>query len=291
RLALILGRDIMTRSFENSIPVEGLCDKDQDVWCLDSKQLFTTDWNILKCLVQEKRNPSTTELKAAGESCIVRMAVLFRPNASAEGHIKVTDYCVCKEGLQPEDTTSTYCGTPNYLAPEVVRGEDYSFAVDWWALGVLMYEMMIGESPFHLDESSENSDQNSHNNLLYVILERDLLIPRCLSLKAASVLESFLNRDPKEQLCGHPNRGFADVQEHPFFQNVNWHLMEQKQVVPPFKPNISGEFGLDNFDPQFTNEPVQLTPENNNILTKIDGYEVAGFEYINRLSVYEEEWV
>ncbi|XP_021103951.1 protein kinase C iota type-like [Heterocephalus glaber] len=186
----------------------------------------------------------------------------------SEGHIKLTDYCLCKEGLQPEDTTSTFCGTPNYLAPEIARGEDYGFGVDWWSLRVLMYEM-IGKSPFHLDESSDNSDQNSNNNLLQVILERDILIPRCLSVKAASVLEGVLNRDPKEQLGCDPHRGFPDVQEHPFFQNVDWDMMEQKQVVPPFKPNISDQFGLDNFDPEFTNEPVWLTSVDNDIVRKV----------------------
>uniref|UniRef100_A0A8D2D1U3 protein kinase C n=1 Tax=Sciurus vulgaris TaxID=55149 RepID=A0A8D2D1U3_SCIVU len=66
----------------------------------------------------------------------------------SEGHIKLTDYGMCKEGLWPGDTTSTFCGTPNYIAPEILRGEDYGFSVDWWALGVLMFEMMAGRSPF-----------------------------------------------------------------------------------------------------------------------------------------------
>ncbi|KFO32280.1 Protein kinase C iota type [Fukomys damarensis] len=190
----------------------------------------------------------------------------------SEEHIKLTDYCICKEGLQLGDTTSTFCGTPSYLAPEIIRGEDYGFGVDWGTLGVLMFEMIVGESPFHLVESSDNPYENSIDYLLQVILERDIFIPHCLSLKAARVLYSFLNRDPKEQLGCQPRRGFADVQMHPFFRNVNWEMMEQKEVVPPFRPDISGGFGLDNFDAQFTNEPVWLTPVDNDIARKIDGY-------------------
>lgn len=76
-----------------------------------------------------------------------------------EGHIKLTDYGMCKEGIRPGDTTSTFCGTPNYIAPEILRGEDYGFSVDWWALGVLLYEMLAGRSPFDIAGASENPDQ------------------------------------------------------------------------------------------------------------------------------------
>uniref|UniRef100_A0A8D2JKC7 protein kinase C n=1 Tax=Sciurus vulgaris TaxID=55149 RepID=A0A8D2JKC7_SCIVU len=209
----------------------------------------------------------------------------------SEGHIKLTDYGMCKEGLWPGDTTSTFCGTPNYIAPEILRGEDYGFSVDWWALGVLMFEMMAGRSPFDNVGSSDNPDQNTEDYLFQVILEKQIRIPRSLSVKAASVLKSFLNKDPKERLGCHPQTGFADIQGHPFFRNVDWDMMEQKQVVPPFKPNISGEFGLDNFDSQFTNEPVQLTPDDDDIVRKIDQSEFEGFEYINPLLMSAEECV
>ncbi|XP_020490875.1 protein kinase C iota type [Labrus bergylta] len=209
----------------------------------------------------------------------------------SEGHIKLTDYGMCKEGLRPGDTTSTFCGTPNYIAPEILRGEDYGFSVDWWALGVLMFEMMAGRSPFDIVGSSDNPDQNTEDYLFQVILEKQIRIPRSLSVKAASVLKGFLNKDPKERLGCHPQTGFADIMGHPFFRNVDWELLEQKQVVPPFKPNISGEFGLDNFDAQFTNEPIQLTPDDDDVVKKIDQSEFEGFEYINPLLMSAEECV
>ncbi|XP_077146678.1 protein kinase C iota type [Ranitomeya variabilis] len=209
----------------------------------------------------------------------------------SEGHIKLTDYGMCKEGLRPGDTTSTFCGTPNYIAPEILRGEDYGFSVDWWALGVLMFEMMAGRSPFDIVGSTDNPDQNTEDFLFQVILEKQIRIPRSLSVKAASVLKSFLNKEPKDRLGCHPQTGFADIQGHQFFRNVDWDLMEQKQVVPPFKPNICGEFGLDNFDVQFTNEPVQLTPDDEDVVRKIDQSEFEGFEYINPLLMSAEECV
>uniref|UniRef100_A0A3Q3AD48 Protein kinase C, zeta n=1 Tax=Kryptolebias marmoratus TaxID=37003 RepID=A0A3Q3AD48_KRYMA len=109
-----------------------------------------------------------------------------------DGHIKLTDYGMCKEGIRPGDTTSTFCGTPNYIAPEILRGEDYGFSVDWWALGVLMFEMMAGRSPF--DIITDNPDMNTEEYLFQVILEKPIRIPRSLSVKAASVLKGFLNK-------------------------------------------------------------------------------------------------
>ncbi|XP_051493223.1 protein kinase C zeta type isoform X2 [Apus apus] len=167
----------------------------------------------------------------------------------AEGHIKLTDYGMCKEGLGPGDTTSTFCGTPNYIAPEILRGEEY------------------------------------------VILEKPIRIPRFLSVKASHVLKGFLNKDPKERLGCQPQTGFADIKSHTFFRSIDWDLLEKKQTTPPFQPQITDDYGLDNFDTQFTSEPVQLTPDDEDIIKRIDQSEFEGFEYINPLLLSTEETV
>uniref|UniRef100_A0A4W3H0D6 protein kinase C n=1 Tax=Callorhinchus milii TaxID=7868 RepID=A0A4W3H0D6_CALMI len=207
----------------------------------------------------------------------------------SDGHIKLTDYGMCKEGLGPGDTTSTFCGTPNYIAPEILRGEEYGFSVDWWALGVLMFEMMAGRSPF--DIITDNPDMNTEDYLFQVILEKPIRIPRSLSVKAASVLKGFLNKDPKERLGCHLQTGFADIQSHTFFRSIDWDLLEKKQVTPHFKPQITDDYGLENFDTQFTSEPVQLTPDDEDVIKRIDQSEFEGFEYINPLLVSSEESV
>ncbi|KOB70629.1 Protein kinase C, partial [Operophtera brumata] len=232
-----------------------------------------------------------------------------------EGHIKLTDYGMCKEGVRPGDTTSTFCGTPNYIAPEILRGEEYGFSVDWWALGVLTYEMLAGRSPFDIAQAADNPDQNTEDYLFQVILEKTIRIPRSLSVKAASVLKGFLNKSPAERLgCGehafmdivnHPffksiewemaasvlkgflnkspaerlgcgEHAFMDIVNHPFFKSIEWEMLEQKQVVPPFKPRLEGERDLANFPPD-------------TVIADIDQSEFEGFEYVNPLLMSLED--
>lgn len=140
--------------------------------------------------------------------------------------MKLTDYGMCKEGVREGDTTATFCGTPNYIAPEILRGEDYGFSVDWWALGVLLYEMLAGRSPFDIAGASENPDQNTEDYLFQVILQKTIRIPRSLSVKASSVLKGFLSKDPAERLgCGRGPAAFQDIVEHPFFKAIDWEMV------------------------------------------------------------------
>ena len=210
----------------------------------------------------------------------------------ADGHIKLTDYGMCKEGLdfKRDERTSTFCGTPNYLAPEMLRNHDYNFSVDWWALGVLMFEMMAGRSPFEIVGSAENPDLNTEDRLFQVILEQPIRIPRSLTVRAKNVLEGFLNKDPRNRLgCRYDpvlgcRAGFQDICLHPFFHPaIDWQRLESKQIVPPYKPIITEEKDLSHFDPQFTNEDVVLTPEDEQTLARIQQSEFEGFEYVNPL--------
>ncbi|XP_034650564.1 atypical protein kinase C isoform X3 [Drosophila subobscura] len=210
-----------------------------------------------------------------------------------EGHIKLTDYGMCKEGIRSGDTTSTFCGTPNYIAPEILRGEDYGFSVDWWALGVLLYEMLAGRSPFDLAGASENPDQNTEDYLFQVILEKTIRIPRSLSVRAASVLKGFLNKNPADRLGCHRESAFMDIVSHPFFKNMDWELIAQKEVQPPYIPNLDpgDPYVTTNFDAQFTREPPELTPDDPHVIDNIDQSEFEGFEYVNPLLMSLEDCV
>jgi len=208
-----------------------------------------------------------------------------------EGHIKLTDYGMCKEGIRTGDTTATFCGTPNYIAPEILRGEDYSFSVDWWALGVLLYEMLAGRSPFDVVGATDNPDQNTEDYLFQVILEKTIRIPRSLSVKAGSILKGFLSKNPAERLGCHKETGFMEIMTHPFFKTIEWEALEQKQIPPPYRPRLESERDLANFPPEFTDEPVRLTPDDTSLIDKIDQSEFDGFEYINPLLMSAEDVV
>lgn len=208
-----------------------------------------------------------------------------------EGHIKLTDYGMCKEGMLVGDTTSTFCGTPNYIAPEILRCEEYNFSVDYWALGVLLFEMLAGRSPFDIISITDNPDQNTEDFLFQCILEKTIRIPRNISVRAQSVLKGFLNKDPKERLGCQHDTGFTDIKEHLFFKVIDWEALEKRQVTPPYRPRIDSDRDLDHFDPTFTNEPVELTPDDPSAIAQIDQSEFEGFEYVNPLLMSLEDCV
>ena len=204
-----------------------------------------------------------------------------------EGHIKLTDYGMCKEGLKKGEQTSTFCGTPNYIAPEMLRGENYDFSIDWWALGVLCFEMMAGRSPFEINENpSENPDLNTEDHLFQIILEKPIRIPRSLSVKATSVLKGFLQKMPADRLGSAD--GLREIKQHLFFKTIDWQLLEQRLIQPPYKPQIQSERDLTNIDELFTKEEVRLTPDSPQTLARLQQNEFEGFEYINPLILSEE---
>eukprot|EP00116_Pleurobrachia_bachei_P003265 sb/3463527/ len=208
-----------------------------------------------------------------------------------EGHIKLTDYGMCKECTPDVQSTSTFCGTPNYIAPEVLKNEEYSYGVDWWALGVLMYEMLLGRSPFNVNTEEYETPEEAENLLFQYILNKAIRIPRWLSIKAGTVLRALLKRDPEERLACNPETGWQSLKSHPFFSDLDWDLLENRQIRPPFIPKLTSESDLTNFDNVFTDEEVQLTPEDPTELVAIDQTEFEGFEYINPLLLNKEDAV
>uniref|UniRef100_A0A8C2L5Q1 protein kinase C n=1 Tax=Cyprinus carpio TaxID=7962 RepID=A0A8C2L5Q1_CYPCA len=188
-----------------------------------------------------------------------------------EGFVKIADFGLCKEGMGYRDKTSTFCGTPEFLAPEVLTETSYTRAVDWWGLGVLIFEMLVGESPFPGDDEEEVFDSIVNDEVRY---------PRFLSTEAISVMRRLLRRNPERRL-GAGERDAEDVKKHLFFRNIDWDGLLAKKVKPPFVPTIQSSSDVSNFDDEFTSEaPVLTPPREPRPLTQDEQDLFADFDYI-----------
>ncbi|XP_030629066.1 protein kinase C epsilon type [Chanos chanos] len=189
----------------------------------------------------------------------------------AEGHCKLADFGMCKEGILNGVTTTTFCGTPDYIAPEILQELEYGPSVDWWALGVLMYEMLAGQPPFEAD---------NEDDLFESILHDDVLYPVWLSKEAVSILKAFMTKSPNKRLGCVLSQGLEEaIKVHPFFREIDWVLLEQRKIKPPFKPRIKTKRDVNNFDQDFTREDPVLTPVDEAIIKQINQDEFKGFSY------------
>uniref|UniRef100_A0A2A4K9Z0 Ribosomal protein S6 kinase n=1 Tax=Heliothis virescens TaxID=7102 RepID=A0A2A4K9Z0_HELVI len=159
----------------------------------------------------------------------------------ADGHIALTDFGLSK--LPPtSDKAYSFCGTVEYMAPEVVNRRGHTFAADWWSFGVLMFEMLTGNLPFHGSTRHETMTQ---------ILKAKLGMPSNLSEEAQSLLRALFKRNPQNRLGAGPN-GIEDIKNHEFFANIEWDALYRKEVVPPFRPAVSRADDAFYFDSEFT---------------------------------------
>jgi len=156
----------------------------------------------------------------------------------SDGHICITDFGLSKEGMaKPGDRTNTFCGTPEYLAPEVLLGEDYGKAVDWWSLGTLVYEMLTGLPPFY------DEDVQKMYNLK---MTADLEIPEYVDDDAADLIRRLLKRDATKRMADS-----EEIKKHPFFKGIDWELLFTKNVTPPYKPPVKDKESTDCIDGAF----------------------------------------
>uniref|UniRef100_A0A8C6U699 Protein kinase C n=1 Tax=Neogobius melanostomus TaxID=47308 RepID=A0A8C6U699_9GOBI len=185
----------------------------------------------------------------------------------SEGHIKIADFGMCKESMQEDSRTATFCGTPDYIAPEILLGQKYNSSVDWWSFGVLLYEMLIGQSPFHGRDEEELFQSIRTDNPVY---------PRWLTKDSKDILIKLFVREPEERL------GIkGDVRQHSFFGGINWKAMEQRQVAPPFKPTIASPSDCSNFDKEFINEKPRLSCADRTLINSVDQTMFQNFSFVN----------
>jgi len=193
----------------------------------------------------------------------------------SDGHMSLTDFGLAK-AIEEGQSARTFCGTLEYMAPEMLKGLPYDKSADWWSVGILMYDMLTGNPPW-----------TSPNNgaLQKKILTQKLRLPSYLSSEASSLIRQFLNKDAKKRL-GSSKNGIRDIKAHPFFKSVPWRKMLNKEIDTPFRPRIEkGIFDVSNFDEKYTKAPPTDSPANSIDCISASQTELfAGFSYVRSCS-------
>jgi len=185
--------------------------------------------------------------------------ILFDEN----GHVKLTDFGLAKD-LYEIGSTKTFCGTNHYLAPEIIQRKPYSYEIDWWALGILLCEMLSGFEPFSGETRAE---------LFNSILTEQPKVIDTIDSDAADLIVRLLEKNPKHRPM------FDGIKDHPFFKPLRWEQVIQKNVQPTYIPYIRN-LGTHNFDAEFTREDAIDSPGSG----AQDVYNVDDFSFRNPLS-------
>ncbi len=163
----------------------------------------------------------------------------------ADGHIKLTDFGLSKI-LPNVDKAYTICGTVQYLAPEILSGEGYNLSVDWWSLGCIMYEMLVGRFPFRFQKDGK---------LNIEVYKKPVRYPLYIDEEAKDFMNKLLEVDPTKRL-GSGENGWEEVKSHNYFKDVNWDDALKKKLTPPFIPKVDNEEDIKYFEKEFTDEPI-----------------------------------
>ena len=170
------------------------------------------------------------------------------------GYLRLADFGMAKQ-LNNNEKAMSFCGTPEYLAPEIIIGKGHDKNADWWSFGILLYEMLCGLPPFYV----ENLER-----MYELIKSGTLKFPKRIQLsdEAKDVIKKLLERDVNKRLG---NKGINEIKEHPFFKDIDFDLIVQKKIPAPYIPNINDKTDVQYFDEEFTSEEVINTyiPEKN----------------------------
>uniref|UniRef100_A0A8D3DYS9 Ribosomal protein S6 kinase n=1 Tax=Scophthalmus maximus TaxID=52904 RepID=A0A8D3DYS9_SCOMX len=186
-----------------------------------------------------------------------------------QGHIKLTDFGLCKESIHDGAVTHTFCGTIEYMAPEILTRSGHNRAVDWWSLGALMYDMMTGSPPFTAENRKKTIDR---------ILKCKLNLPPYLTIDARDLIKKLLKKNPSQRL-GSSAADCADIQKHLFFRHINWDELLNKGVEPPYKPQLHSDEDVSQFDTRFTRQTPVDSPDDTSLSHSAE-LAFAGFTYV-----------
>ena len=166
-----------------------------------------------------------------------------------DGYLKLADFGMAKK-LKEDEKAMSFCGTPEYLAPEIITMEGHDKNADWWSFGILLFEMLCGLPPFYV----ENLDK------MYELIKTSTVkFPKriVLSEDAKDIIRKLLEKNPKKRLGS--QRGIEEIKSHPFFANIDFDLIVQKKIKAPFIPELSSDTDVQYFDEEFTSEEVGMS--------------------------------
>ena len=188
----------------------------------------------------------------------------------SQGHVKLTDFGLSKIFENEDDKAYTVCGTPQYLAPEILLRKGYDKAVDWWSLGCVLYEMLYCRLPFKFKKGQKI------NLSMY---KEKITFDKKISEEAQDLIKKLLIFDPKLRL-GSGADGGEKIKSHNFFKNINWQDVWDRKLTPPFVPKLKNEQDLKYFDSSFTDESISSLLDKNSLKERSFGSEYSGFSYI-----------
>ncbi|KAJ1958104.1 hypothetical protein GGI12_004825 [Dipsacomyces acuminosporus] len=166
-----------------------------------------------------------------------------------KGHLVLTDFGLSKTALGEDGKTNTFCGTPSYMAPEILdTSSSYDFSVDWWSMGILLYEMLTGAVPFKGKAPAQ---------ILKNINKMKVNYPNYITPDAKDLIIRLLRKKPSQRL-GHGPGGLEKIKKHRFFRTINWDdlIANYDTVAPPIVPVVGSDGDFSNFDTEFTNEEL-----------------------------------
>lgn len=167
----------------------------------------------------------------------------------ADGHLLLTDFGLSKVAVEPSEGCNSMLGTVEYMAPEVILGNKYGKAVDWWSFGALGYDLMTGNPPFRGQNHAKVQDN---------IVKQKLVLPYFLSLDAKDLLTRLLRKDPQKRLGASMPKDLLSLKKHRFFRKIDWKKLASREVEPPIQPMITDPELAENFAPEFTE--LSLSP-------------------------------
>uniref|UniRef100_A0A674F742 Ribosomal protein S6 kinase n=1 Tax=Salmo trutta TaxID=8032 RepID=A0A674F742_SALTR len=204
-----------------------------------------------------------------------------------EGHIKITDFGLSKEAIDHDKRAYSFCGTIEYMAPEVVNRRGHTHSADWWSFGVLMFEMLTGSLPFQGKDRKET---------MALILKAKLGMPQFLSPEVQSLIRALFKRNPTNRLGAGPD-GVEEIKKHNFFGNIDWNKLYRREIKPPFKPAVGRPDDTFHFDPEFTSRTPTDSPgippsaNTHQLFRGFSFMTSLEHKYEQRLKRFHDDWI